>query len=440
MMQSSFVWWMIFGSYLFLGTGYADEGEQSPPTQYIDKGVGVSSNPSPSDHIGTGYFGQKLFEALGINEEDTGLSLESLWILDGNQLLSGGKPHTHKGTINNLLQFELLYDTGKTTNWKGGLFAVEFLQLNGAQTNGNAGLVQGFEGLIQSSPLSRTDLYAWWYRQEWFDGKLITRIGKSTPNYDFNGVNRLFPMNEKRKSPAASGLIYGTIFTQGSLSSFMPSYYNSAFGASVFYFPIKSFYISVGGYDGNKARGEQTGLRGPQFNGYYFLISESGYSWSDAMLPGRIALGVWRQTGKLTLNTENKEISQQGANGVYLYGSQRLWWKDKSQTNNGIVAYLQLGINNTKTLPINKFLGCGLTAYGLVPNRLKDSFGCGLSLAGLNKNSQPRSNEWMFQAYYQCCLFGSFYLEPVLSYIPKPGAVKDLPQTWAATLRTLAYF
>lgn len=406
----------------------------------IDKGVGVSSNPSPSDHIGTGYLGRKLFEALGQEDKETGFTLESLWILDGNQLLCGGKRCKNKGSINNLLQFELLFDTGKVSDWKGGLFAVEFLQLNATQTNGNAGLVQGFEGLIQSSPLSRTNLYTWWYRQELFGGKIITRIGKSTPNCDFNSVNRLFPINDKRITPVASGLIYGTIFTQGSLSSFMPSYYNSAFGASLFYFPIKDFYISAGGYDGNKARGVQTGLTSPQFNGYYFLISESGYSWSDSELPGRIALGAWRQTGKLTLNTGDKVISQKGAYGIYFYGSQRLWWKDKENANSGVVTFLQLGINNTETLPINKFLGWGITAFGLVPGRLKDSFGFGLSFAGLNRNSLPHSNELMFQTYYQCCLFGSFYLEPVISYIPKPGAAEDLPKTWAATLRALAYF
>jgi len=418
---------------------YSGQAEQ-PPSPYIDKGVGASSNPSPSDHIGTGYLGRKIFDSLGGQDKETGFSLEGLWILDGNQLLSGGESGKSKSTVNDLFQLELLFDPGKVSKWKGALFAVEFLQLNGAQTNGNAGLVQGFEGLIQGSPLSRTDLYQWWYRQELLDGDLIFKIGKFTPNSYFNSVNDLFTMNLKRNSPVASGLIYGTIFTQGSLSSFLPSYYNSAFGASAFYFPVKDFYISLGGFDGNKANGVQTGLVGPQFNGYYFLIGETGYSWSDAELPGRIAIGGWRQTGKFTVDTDDETITQHGVNGVYLYGSQRLWWKDKGYTNGGVVTYLQLGINNTKTFQINKFLGCGLTAYGLVPGRLKDSFGIGLSLAGLNKNSAPYSNEWMFQTYYQCCLFGSFYLEPVISYIPKPGAVSGLPQTWAATLRVFATF
>lgn len=411
-----------------------------PRTNYIDKGVGVSSNPSPSDHIGTGDLGEKILEVFGLGDVETGLSLEGLWIVDGNQLFSGGIPDTKRWTVNNLAQLELLFDTGKVSDWKGGLFAFQVLQLNGEQTNQNAGLVQGFEGLIQAAPLNRTQFYAWWYRQELLDGDLIFRIGKSTPNSDFNSVNRLFPMNDKRTSPVASGVIYGTIFTQGSLSSFLPSYYNSAFGASVFYFPVKNFYIGIGGYDGNRARGEQTGLEGPHFNGYYLLIGETGLSWSDADLPGRIAIGAWRQTGKLTLDTETETISQQGAVGLYLYASQRLWWKDKQNLNSGLVTYLQLGINNAKTIPINKFLGCGITAYGLVPCRIKDSFGLGMSLAGLNTNIEPYSSEFMFQTYYQCNLFGSVYLEPVISYIPRPGGSFGLPPTWAGTLRLLSLF
>lgn len=406
----------------------------------IDEGVGVSSNPSPSDHIGTGELADLLFELATGYENDTGFALEGLWILDANQLLSGGECCKPKGTFNNLIQFELTFDTGKVSEWKDGMFAIEVLQLNGAQTNGNAGLVQGFEGLIQSSPLSRTQLYAWWYRQEFFDGTLITRIGKSTPNCDFNSVNRLFPLNVNEVSPVASGVIYGTIFTQGSLSSFLPSYYNSAFGASVFYFPVKEFYISAGAYDGNKARGVQTGIVGPEFNGYYFLISEAGYAWSDAEFPGRIAIGAWRQTGKLTYSSNDETISENGVSGIYLYGSQRLWWRDKDVANSGVIAYFQLGINNTETLPIKSFLGAGITTYGLVPYRLKDSFGIGLSLAGLNKNVEPQSSECMLQTYYQCHLFNSVYLEPVISYIPKPGAQPDLPQTWAATVRVLAMF
>ena len=55
----------------------------------------------------------------------------------------------------------------------------------------------------------------------------------------------------------------------------LPGDYNSADGLCATWLPIKSFYTSLAIYDGNMARGKQTGLRGPQFNGYYFEIAEN---------------------------------------------------------------------------------------------------------------------------------------------------------------------
>jgi porin len=51
----------------------------------------------------------------------------------------------------------------------------------------------------------------------------------------------------------------------------LPGYYNSAYGITVTVAPNKRFYASLGIYDGNNARGEQTGPRGtPTFNSYRF--------------------------------------------------------------------------------------------------------------------------------------------------------------------------
>ena len=60
--------------------------------------------------------------------------------------------------------------------------------------------------------------------------------------------------------------------------------------------------MSYGIYDGNGARGEQTGLNvTPQFNGYYFTIGEVGYAWQlggeqDARHAGRRGRGGRRES------------------------------------------------------------------------------------------------------------------------------------------------
>jgi porin len=79
---------------------------------------------------------------------------------------------------------------------------------------------------------------------------------------------------------------------------------------------------SPSNYDGNIARGVQTGETGPHFNGYYFHAAEVGAAWEVGGLPGSFALGGWRQTGQLS---GPNNITENGASGFYLFGSQRFW-------------------------------------------------------------------------------------------------------------------
>jgi len=55
----------------------------------------------------------------------------------------------------------------------------------------------------------------------------------------------------------------------------------------------------------------------------------------------------------------------------------------------------------------------------------------------LNRNIFRRRNEVIIQSYYQLNLIGSTYFQPVLSYIPSPGAAPGLKSAWVVTLRSL---
>ena len=71
----------------------------------------------------------------------------------------------------------------------------------------------------------------------------------------------------------------------------LPGYYNSAWGITITGFPTKSSYISYGLYDGNLARGVQTGIRvGPTINSYTFQIAEAGNSWEWGKQKNRACL------------------------------------------------------------------------------------------------------------------------------------------------------
>jgi len=399
---------------------------------------GISSNPGAVDiRTGTGELASTIEGLLGL-PKDSGVYLGGVWVGDANGLLSGGA-EPGEWSFNSLLILGAGLDAEKLVGWKGGRFGVEFLQFNGEPTNQQAGSVQGYNSLPGPEPLNRSELYQLWWRQELFDRKFILRIGKVVPTNDFNNVLRPVPVQDQLLAiPAVSGLLYTPVFINPTLLGAMPGYYNSAYGITTTFTPVRNIYLSYGVYDGNIARGVQTGVRGaPNFNGYYFHVGEAGGAWQVGGLPGSFGLGGWRQTGLLS---GPNNITENGASGFYLFGSQRFWRARPTIDNSGISGFVQFGVNNSETLPIDHYFGAGLTEFGLVPNRTKDSAGIGLAWSSLNQNIFKRDSELMFQAYYQAHITHGAYFEPAISYIPTPGADPSLDAAWALILRAICLF
>jgi porin len=83
----------------------------------------------------------------------------------------------------------------------------------GTFMDGKAGSVQGYNSLPGAKPLDRSELYQLWYRQNLSDNKIIFRIGKLIPTYDFNNVARPVPTQDEALSiPAVTGLLYTPVF------------------------------------------------------------------------------------------------------------------------------------------------------------------------------------------------------------------------------------
>lgn len=388
---------------------------------------------------GNGALQDYIQKKLGI-KNNHGIQFGGAWLGDTNNLFTGGISHPKRWTSNSLFLFGMTIDTQKLMNLKGGLFGAQFLQFNGQKTNEQAGTVQGYNSLPGAPPLSRSELYQLWYRQALFDNKLIIRVGKQIPTDGFNNVIRPIPLAAQDiQIPAVSGLLFTPLFVNTTLLGVIPGYYNSAYGVTTTLAPVKNWYLSYGAYDGNVARGKQTGLTGPTFNGSYFHIAETGVAWllGADKKPGDIAFGAWHQTGPMT---NSAGINQHGATGYYLFGTQRLWYRHPGLDDSGISTFYQYGKNNSDVLAMNQYVGAGLTFFGLMPHRKNDSMGAGVSLSWLNHHLFNRSTELMYQAYYQAALCSSLYLEPAVTYIPTPGGGKELQPTWAGTLRLILLF
>jgi porin len=389
----------------------------------------ISANPGAANIIpGTGLLGR----LIGL-DNIPGVRVGGLWIGNADYLFTGGvQPRTW--SFNSVLFLNLNIDAEKLAGIPGGSLDAELLQFNGEDANDKAGVVTSYDGLTGPKPFVRTQLYELWWRQSLFADKIVIRVGKTVPTYDFNNVTRAVPTADASlQIPAVTGLIYTAIFKNPTLIGAAPGYYNSAYGITANLAPTKNFYLTYAFYDGALARRIQTGLReDPVFDGHYFTIGEAGYAWSltDQKLIGQMAAGGWAQTGELTAPGGTR---QDGSEGFYTFGSQRLWRRNAGVDNSGVSGFFQFGINDSRTMIANEFFGAGFTGFGLIPRRPVDSIGTGLAWSWLNRRYGFRSNEVILQAYYQMHLIGTSFLEPVLSYIPNPG---ESPRTQGAVAMT----
>lgn len=419
----------------------AGTAASSMPSSSITKALSsdnvqpISANPGASDIIpGTGLLGH----LIGL-DNIPGVRVGGLWIGNADYLFTGGvKPRTW--SFNSVLLLNLNVDAEKLLGIPGGSLDAELLQFNGEDANGKAGVVTAYDGLSGPKPFVRTQLYELWWRQSLFADKLVIRVGKTVPTYDFNNVSRAVPTADTSlQIPAVTGLIYTPIFKNPTLIGASPGYYNSAYGITASFAPTRNFYLTYAFYDGALARGVQTGLReDPVFDGHYFTIGEAGYAWTlgQHKLIGVLGAGGWAQTGELYA----PGAKQNGAAGFYTFGSQRLWRRHPGIDNSGISGFFQFGINDSRTMIANEYFGAGFTGFGLIPHRPVDSIGTGLAWSWLNRSYGFRSNETILQAYYQMHLIGTSFFQPVLSYIPNPGESRRTQGAVAMTTQLTVLF
>ncbi len=377
------------GERLTVGLGGPSEGLQTGPT-----GSAVSGNPAAVNILaGTGRLG----ELLGVNRN--GIRFGGFTITDANGNVSGGLG-PGKWAGDTMTVADLSIDMETMVDWKGGLFGTQFLYYDGfgpgytingfeqGKNNANAltGGVMPFNSLGAQPPFSRAELFQLWYRQELFDKKLVLRIGKQVAPYAFGNVVTSVPMQGQQSGPTGiSSALFTPLYQNPTTLGVMPGDYNSVCGLVASYIPNDYVYLQYGIYDGNLARGVQTGLTGPHFNGYWLHLIEGGAAWTvgSDRKPGKFGAGAWFQTGKLT-GFGGEELS--GANGIYMFGSQRLYYENADLNGNGLTAWSQFGATNSDIVPTHRYFGFGLTYFGPVRGRDEDSCGFGLAYGIMTNN------------------------------------------------------
>jgi porin len=405
-----------------------------------------------------GYYSGLLQKALGLSP-DSPVKFGGVVTLGGNWLASGGlRPGATTGDF--VLGLGTDIDAERLLHIPGGEFFTSGIVYEGADSNGRVGSVQVYDNLAPPKDFHRLELYELWWRQRLFEDKLIAKIGKINAGGEFGQVLIPAPTAESNmRDWTVSDLLYtpsGLITTNFK----MPIYPNPAWGVAMSFLPTKNFYASYGLFDGNGARGEQTGVKvGPEFNSYKFHIGEAGYAWrlGNQGKPGRFAAGIWRQTGDLATGTltseKNAAVMTNGATGYYAFGYQRLWYRHPGTDPSGLIGFTQFGHSDSHSNTANWYAGGGLTALGLVPCRPSDTTGVGIAWSKLNSDADAglifypdvpssytstslRTSELMLQVFYQLNLIPPIMgLQAAYTAIPTPGYRPGIPWANVFTLR-----
>ncbi len=176
------------------------------------------------------------------------------------------------------------------------MFGTEFLQFSGSPTNSLAGAYPGFNSLPVTPPFIRQGTLSTLVAPRSSNRRQadLSDRPNPVPTYDFNNVvSRAAPPNDPSASiPAVTGLLYTPAFVSPTI---LGTIRLLQLGHGSHGEPGARPRNSISPTDSTTAtwRGEQTGLRGPQFNGYYFHIGEAGYAYqvSNQKKPGSFGIG-----------------------------------------------------------------------------------------------------------------------------------------------------
>ena len=377
--------------------------------------------------------------------EERGITPTVTFVMDALGNPTGGMQQGFRQASN--LGVDLHFDLQKLVGLDGGSFLISFSERFGSSLSrediGNVFTVQQVFG---GQTYRLIDVA---YQQQLFDDRVELRVGRIAAGDDFlvSPFNYVFVQNSFDGNPV------GIFFNAPS----MTAYPNATWGGLVKVKPTERMYVMGGLYNGdveiraNNRHGADWSMDGP-----LFAIGEVGYQINglrgDTGLLGNYKAGFWYDDHQyVDFTTAARGVAPDTPRGNWgLYGlfDQVLMRFGRPGSNRGLGVTGSLLVSPDQSVSLMPFFTtAGVAIRGIFESRPTDVGGLGIAYGQFShdlQDSQRRARasgssvgiqryEIALELTYRFRFYqDSFFFQPDLQYIIRPGGTGNIPDAFVA--------
>lgn len=309
--------------------------------------------------------------------------------------------------------------------WHGSpanVFYVDLLGTTGSSISGQVGDLQGLDNVEAHNTLK---LFGAWYQHTFSLHHVRLRIGVQDYNAWFDVLD-------------AAGVFVNSSFGLDPTISQLPvsTFPTTTLGAALRWQSVDGMYVMGGVYDGRPGlAGHPDGTHIALRDGDgVFTAIETGVVSSGAE-SFKLALGGWYRS---TAYRDPAGRPRHNNNGAYAIGQYRITPQGQEPA---VHVFLQIGATDGQRNQLDRYIGAGFTASGLVPHRPHDTLGVGMARAhtgsAYRRNTPDATTaETALELTYQAHYYGdTLTVQPDVQYIIDPGADGRVASAWVVGVR-----
>ena len=334
-------------------------------------------------------------------------------------------------------------DFNKMFGWREANMYISAIGNIGDNFNKKIGTEQGVDNI---AAFNTWKIYEFWIEQMLLNNNLSLKLGLYDLNTEFDvrlsSLVFLDPSQAIGPEFSLTGKNGPSIFPTTSVA-FRVKYQNNA-----------GFYFQSAILDG--VPGDPNNPAGTHiiFNKKYGLLlaGETGYvnnknGFSKSY--EKFFLGAWYYTSKFeklqSTDIQGNPGYQEGNYGIYLSAEKFLWSKT-ANPNEGLAAFLRIGISNKNVNMIDGYLGFGINYTGIIPGREQDEFGIAFASAHnsskyieqmLLESINISKYESIIEMTYLYYLNNWLSIQPDLQYVFNPANCQNNDYSFIAGIRMI---